>query len=63
VLADGKVLLDTVVGPNSAKNGWLDVSVDLTEYAGKSVKLELQNKANDWAYEAGYWAKIVLVSK
>jgi hypothetical protein len=55
VKADGKELLKRqIIG------GWTDVSVDLSEYAGKTVKLELLNQPNGWACEAGYWSKIVI---
>ncbi len=37
--------------------------VDLSQYAGKEIKLELVNQASDWAWEAGYWAKIELISE
>jgi hypothetical protein len=60
---DGQELYKTIVGKKTAKDGWMDVEVDLTDYAGKTVKLELFNKANNWAWEAGYWGKIELISK
>jgi len=34
------------------------VSFDLSEYAGKTVVIELCNQPTGWAWEAGYWAKI-----
>ncbi len=34
---------------------WRDVLVDLSNFAGQSVTIELQNKANDWSNEFGYW--------
>ncbi|MDR2440465.1 MAG: ADP-ribosylglycohydrolase family protein [Planctomycetaceae bacterium] len=53
VKADGKELLkQQIIG------GWKDITVDLSEYAGKTVKLELLNQPNDWSYEAGYWHEI-----
>jgi putative membrane-bound dehydrogenase-like protein len=63
VRADGKALHDSIIGPNSAKDGWQDVTVDLTPYAGKTVKLELQNKPNNWAWEFAYWGKVAIESK
>ena len=36
---------------------------DLSQYAGKEIKLELVNKASDWAWEAGYWAKIEILTE
>jgi hypothetical protein len=58
VKADGKVLREQVVGPDTAPGGWLEVTVDLAEYAGREVKLELVNQPNGWAWEAGYWAEV-----
>ena len=65
VKADGKELFKTVVDKETAiaeYSGWMDVDVDLTDYAGKTVKLELVNQANGWAWEAAYWAQIELIS-
>lgn len=63
VRADGKQLLKTTVGPDTAKNGWLPVQVDLSSYAGKEVKLELVNQPTGWKFEAGLWQKIEIVSE
>ncbi len=58
VKGNGRVLREELVGPKSAPDGWLEVAVDLTEFAGQSVELEIQNAANDWNFEFGYWGKI-----
>ena len=63
VKADGKELLKTIVGKEAAKDSWMEIVVDLTDYAGKTVKLELVNQSNNWAWEAAYWGKIKLISK
>ncbi len=42
------------------KDGWLDLSIDLSKYAGQKVKIELLNQPSGWLCEAGYWAKIDL---
>ncbi len=63
VRADARELARTTVGPATAKDGWLDVAVDLTEHAGKNILLELSNQPTGWAYEAGYWARIAVVSE
>jgi hypothetical protein len=60
VKADGQELLSQVVSRDTVQDGWLDLRVDLSEYAGKSVKLELVNQPNGWAWEAGYWATIAV---
>ena len=63
VKADGKELKRTLIGDDGDENGWEDVMVDLSEYAGKTIKLELVNHANDWNHESAYWAKIEIVSR
>lgn len=60
IRADGKELLSKVVGKDTAVDGWLDVDLDLSAYAGKSVKLELVNQPSGWSWEAAYWARIAL---
>ena len=47
----------------TAKDGWMDVEVNLSEYAGKEINLELVNQPTGWAFEGGYWAEIKLVSE
>ena len=63
VKADAKELLRKPVGKTTATNGWLDVAVDLSEYKGKSILLELINQPTDWNFENGYWEKILIESK
>lgn len=60
VRANGEELLRQVVGKETARDGWLDVTVDLSRYAGQEVRLELLNEPSDWSWEAGYWARIEL---
>lgn len=60
VKADGKELLRKPVSKETAKDGWMEVSIDLTAYAGKTVALELVNQPSGWAWEAGYWAEIAV---
>ncbi len=63
VKADGKELFNKTVGEKTATEGWMDVNLDLSQYAGKKVKLELLNQPTGWAFEAAYWAEISLESK
>ena len=37
---------------------WQKFRVDLSEYAGKTVHIELENRATGWAHEAAYWSRI-----
>ena len=63
VKADGKVLLRKPVSASTATAHWLTENIDLSPYAGKSVKLELVNQPTGWSYEAAYWAEIALVTE
>ena len=58
IKADGRVLHDSIV-----KSGWTHVEADLTAFAGRSVLLELENRANGWNWEFGYWGKVEVESK
>ena len=64
VLADGKPLVEKIVGSKSVeKNEWMDASVDLTQFAGKTINLTIENRANDWFCEWAYWNRIKVVSE
>ena len=40
---------------------WQEFRFDLTKHAGKTIKIELENRASDWSFEAAYWNRIELV--
>jgi hypothetical protein len=63
VRVDGEMLREQLVGPTTAKDGWLSVDVDLTPLAGRETTLELLNIPNNWAWEAAYWANVTLESR
>jgi len=63
VAANGKEIARKAVDKKSAPNGWMQTEVDLSEFAGKKVKLELINQPTGWKNEAGYWADISLISQ
>ena len=60
VKADGKELLKMSVDKQTTPDGWMEVMVDLTEFSGKTVKLELLNQASGWSGEMAYWSKIAI---
>jgi hypothetical protein len=64
IRVNGSVQKQMVVGKETVKNGgWLEVTFDLTPFAGNNnVKIDLENKASGWAWEAGYWAKVEIIS-
>ena len=64
VLVDDKVITNQTVGSKSiGSDEWLNVSVDLTEYAGKRIKLSIENSANNWSNEWAYWNKVSIDSE
>ena len=64
VLVGKEVLANQIVGPKSvSKDEWAYVNVDLTKFAGKKIKLSLENRANNWNCEWAYWNVISVVSK
>lgn len=64
VLVNGKSISDQIVGSKSvAKDEWQNVSVDLSSFAGESIDLVIENKANNWFNEWAYWNKVEVVSQ
>ncbi|MBM4024669.1 MAG: ADP-ribosylglycohydrolase family protein [Planctomycetes bacterium] len=63
VKANGEVLLRKTIGPETTTLGWVEVNVDLSRFAGRTVNLELVNEPTGWRYETGHWAQIVIVSE
>jgi hypothetical protein len=63
VKADGRELLRKTISNETTSLGWTEVSVDLSDFAGQSVKLELVNEPTGWRYEAAHWAEISLQSR
>jgi hypothetical protein len=63
VKVDGKEAKRTAVSKDTTTNHWLTLDVDLSSYAGKTVKVELLNQASGWSYEAAYWAEATLISR
>ncbi|MCE5341855.1 MAG: ADP-ribosylglycohydrolase family protein [Planctomycetaceae bacterium] len=65
VKADGRELFSQVVGRDTAKNCLFENDIDLSEFSGKTVKLELFNQANGLGYESACWLmdKIKIISE
>ncbi len=63
VKVEGTEIFSKKIGPDTAADGWLEVDVDLSKWAGKSVALELVNRPDDWKFEAGYFAKVAIQSR
>ncbi|MHC4558709.1 MAG: glycoside hydrolase family 127 protein [Planctomycetota bacterium] len=62
VKANGAFLLETTIGPEASVDGWMQVDVNLSKFAGGETSLSLYNLANGWHDEAGYWASIEMAT-
>ncbi len=62
VLSGKKVLADRIVNPASLDQEWLEMTVDLGEFAGQDIELAIENRANDWRNEWAYWHEIKIVT-
>ncbi|HTG45246.1 MAG TPA: dehydrogenase, partial [Verrucomicrobiae bacterium] len=60
VYAGDQLLKEQLIGHDGER--WKTVSVDLSKYAGSKVPLRLENKANNWDWEFGYWHNIQVIS-
>jgi hypothetical protein len=63
VFANGEKLHDSLIAESTAKDGWVDVTVDLSRFAGKNIVLEVHNHPTNWSYEWAYWNRVELVSQ
>ncbi len=64
VLADGKIIENQLVSSKSVGDDeWMEVSVDLTPYAGKKIRLSIENHPNNWMNEWAYWNKVAIISE
>jgi hypothetical protein len=52
---------DEVLKKSIEDSSWQEYRFDLTKHAGKTIRIELENRASDWAFEAAYWNRIELV--
>ena len=63
VKVDGKPVHEQIVGPQTTTDGWADVSIDLSSFAGKKVLVEVLNQPTGWNFEFGYWSRAEMVSQ
>ena len=61
VFANGEKLHDSLVAANTTPEGWADVVVDLSRFAGRNILLEVHNHPNNWANEFAYWSRLEVV--
>jgi hypothetical protein len=63
VRANGQTLHDSLISEKTVKNGWADLQIDLSKFAGTKVVLEVHNHPNNWPLEAGYWSRLAIKSE
>ncbi len=64
VNVNGETMSQSVIGRSDAgKVEWREVSIDLSQFSGQAVTIDLLNKANGWSYEFGYWNAAEIVSE
>jgi putative heme-binding domain-containing protein len=56
VKVNGQEVKKTPIGHDGER--WKTVTVDLSEHAGKEVRLVVEGAANGWSYEFGYWGEV-----
>jgi hypothetical protein len=63
IFANGEKLHDSLVASTTTQEGWAEVTVDLSRFAGHNIILELHNHPNNWSNEFAYWSRVELVSQ
>ena len=59
-----ETLADQIIGSASVSDDeWLEVTVDLTKFAGRQIELSIENRPNDWRNEWAYWNRVYIVSE
>jgi hypothetical protein len=58
VRVNGKIISEKPVSSKTVKNEWLIHTVDLSKYAGKKIKLQLENQPSGWSNEWAYWNEV-----
>ena len=59
----GTELVNQKIGPKTVEDGWATITIDLGDFAGTDVDVELINQPNGWSWEAGCWGEISLVTE
>jgi hypothetical protein len=60
IVVNGKLFLEQVIQKSGAR--WKKFDLSLNRWAGQRVTIRLENAANGWSWEFGYWADIEVVT-
>lgn len=52
---------DEVLKKSIEESKWKEIRLDLWKHAGKTIKIELENRAGDWSFEVACWNQIELI--
>ncbi len=63
VNADGHSLHQSAIGVDPADASWQTISVDLSQRAGKKMKLEIMHAAHSGRLSPAYWGQVEIVSE
>jgi hypothetical protein len=64
VRANGSSITDQIVSSKTvSKDEWLEVTVDLSRYAGQRINLAVEDFPNNWQNEWAYWNRVSIVSE
>ena len=62
VRVNGKIISEESVSSKTVENEWFTHTVDLSGYAGKKIKLQLENQPSGWRNEWAYWNEVKVMS-
>ena len=63
VIVGDEVLDDRIISYGTIGEEWLELEYDLSKYAGEPTELSIENGANDWKNEFGFWSYIKIFSE
>lgn len=58
VNAAGEILHDEIIAESTARQGWKDLTIDLSRFAGRNVFLEVHNQPTGGQSNYAYWSAI-----
>jgi len=63
VKGNNQQLFAQTIANRTAPEGWLEIWVDLSQFAGQELFLELAQQPGKVSFEAAYWAGIEIVNQ
>lgn len=63
VKANGETIADELISSKTVNKEWFETKVDLSNYAGKTIDLIINNHPNNWHNEWAYWNEVKIISE